>query len=256
MTNKQHNKFGMYRAVLALLESSPAVVAEIKALADAKASLATEIDVIGALAQQQSQPLAAARAGKDEAMADLARATIEVSGALTAYASEKGLPDLREQVKLKRSELLALRDAAQVTRAQQIHAAALPLVANLADFDVTAASLTALQAKIDVAAASLSAPRSAIGARRTATVGLNGAFARADEVLELRIDRLVEKLQARQPAFYAHYRSARVIVDVGGGHATAKGTTTLTAKPAAGAPAASTGAAAPSVAAGTPTAAS
>ena len=49
---------------------------------------------------------------------------------------------------------------------------------------------------------------------------LADAFRGADDILINQLDPLVAKLAAKQPAFYAKYKAARVIIDPPGGHGT------------------------------------
>lgn len=234
MDAKQENRLTMYRAVATLLKASTTLTAGIKAFATAQSELQAGIDQIDALAQVQATRTEGVSASKEEELAQMAEAALAVAGGVRSYAKAKGLTELAARVRLTPSDFSRCRAIERVRLAQQVHDAAASVVENLADYDVTAAELTGLAKEIAEASASLDAPRAATGTRKSATTRLPAAFRAMDELLKERIDPLALKLKPTQPAFYANYLAARVIVDVPGGRATAATTNTkITATSAA-----------------------
>jgi hypothetical protein len=85
----------------------------------------------------------------------------------------------------------------------------------LAPYGITAATLTALQTRISAYVAVIGAPRVVRVKISTATEMLDTEFARADMILNDRIDGLMEQFKDSGTSFYADYKNARRIVDTG-----------------------------------------
>jgi len=83
-----------------------------------------------------------------------------------------------------------------------------------------AADLTDLNAKIGAFNTLLAQPRQAKAGTKAATDLLPDKIDAGDRICERQLDRLMERHQASNPAFYGAYQVARVIVDAGGGSAT------------------------------------
>ena len=72
------------------------------------------------------------------------------------------------------------------------------------------------QTRIDAYISAIGSPRVARAKISTATEMLDSEFARADMILNDRIDGLMEQFKNSGTSFYADYKNARRIVDTGG----------------------------------------
>ena len=99
--------------------------------------------------------------------------------------------------------------------AQEIHTLGNKNIADLGPFGVTASTLSALQTRIDAYRGAIGSPRVAQVKISTATEQLEAEFARADMLLQDRIDGLMEQFKDSGTTFYSDYKKARRIVDTG-----------------------------------------
>lgn len=217
MNAPSNNKLAMYRAVLALLESSPAPLSGIPALAAKVTLLSGYIAEILQLANTQALPTSGSIADRDKLLADTAHAVQVIAGAVLSYADENQMGELAARVRVRASDFNGRKEK-QLQLATQVHDAAADVVGELADYGVTAAALAALQTQIAGASAALSRPRGTMAARKAATQQMPAVFRKADALLENQIDPLLLPLRKTHPEFYAKYKAARIIIDRRGGH--------------------------------------
>ncbi|PCH92464.1 MAG: hypothetical protein COB85_08110, partial [Bacteroidetes bacterium] len=104
-----------------------------------------------------------------------------------------------------------------------IHDEANTVVANLGDYGIAAAELTDLQGKIDDYEAIVASPRNAITDRSTATAELENLFNKGDDVLNNKLDKLLNQFTQSNPEFTTQYASSRKILDMGGSSTGLKG---------------------------------
>jgi hypothetical protein len=121
------------------------------------------------------------------------------------------LPETRRHF----STFTRARDDQRDDITQQIHDLANTNIAALGPFGITAATLSALQTRIGAYIAVIGSPRVARVKISTATEMLDTEFARADMILNDRIDGLMEQFKNSGTSFYADYKNARRIVDTG-----------------------------------------
>jgi hypothetical protein len=165
----------------------------------------------------------------------MAKAALAIGGPVTAFAAKTSNRELKAKVDFRMSALLGGRDKSSRDMCQAIHAAATSVVDQLGDYNITTASLKALQQKIDAYDEILTKPREARASTKTVTRQLAEAFDETDQLLEERMDNLIEGFCAVDPSFVADYENAHRIVGTGGSRSTkaapmVKGAT-LTAAP-------------------------
>ncbi len=83
----------------------------------------------------------------------------------------------------------------------------------LADYGITAAQLLALNNLINAYAQLVSAPRNATSQRKAYVAALKADFKAADIILKEQMDKLVYRLKATYPNFYATYKNNRKIIN-------------------------------------------
>jgi hypothetical protein len=82
-----------------------------------------------------------------------------------------------------------------------------------AKYNVTAGDLKALKTAIADFTEAQPKPRQSRSAKASATAELVDLFDQLDQVLNDRLDPLIQKYQRTNPGFYSQYGTARVIVD-------------------------------------------
>ena len=218
MDASKSNKLAMYRAVIALLETSAALLAGITKLPAKLAAFKALVAGITKLAATQAQPTVGAVGTRDEQLALLADEALAIAGGVQSYADENKLHELAAKVRLTPTHFRSGRKEDRVRLAQQVHDATSSVVTELGDYGVTDRKLANLQALITLTLEALSRPRSTAAEKKAATARLPAAFKEADALLENQIDPLLRPLERAQPEFYARYKAARIIIDRRGGH--------------------------------------
>jgi hypothetical protein len=189
---------------------------ECPALVAAHGALITKLEEADAHAAIQSLPIQGRTKDRNEVFAKTWNAAFVVAGLVRSYASANRLHDLAAKVRVKRYSFDRGRIRRRIELAQQIHDAAAGVLPQLAGYRVTAETLADLQTKIDAADALFTAIRSAIANRKLATGSLEEALRQAHDLLRDEIDPLVESLRDENPAAYALYRTARMIIHLPG----------------------------------------
>ena len=192
---------------------------ECPALVAAHGALITKLDNADAHAAIQRLPIKGRTKDRDAVFTKAWDAAFIVAGLVQAYASANRLHDLVAKVRVKRYFFNRGRIRRRVELAQQIHDAAAGVLPQLASYRINPDTLADLQAKIDEANTLSTVIRSAIVNRKLATESLEEALQQAHDLLKNEIDPLVKSLRDENPAAYALYRSARMIIHLPGAKA-------------------------------------
>ena len=205
----------MYRAVVTVLDDNAAEYAGVAAFVTQVGNLKNSVDLIGQLAQTQTANTSGVTLDKAMLQGQMVDIALRVAGALKAFASAGNNAALRQQADINKSTFTRARDDMRDDIAQQMRDLANTNIAALATYGITAATLTALQTRIDAYRAAIGAPRVARAQKSTATDMIEAEFARADMLLQERIDGLIEQFKESGTTFYADYKNARRIVNTG-----------------------------------------
>ncbi len=219
MTNNQENKRGMYSTVLPLLKANTGKTGSVPAFAPAVASFETTLAQINAKEKERSEGTTGKLETRDNAEAELIDALIPVAGALAAYASETNNTELKEKAAVKISVLEHMRDLDLLDKAKAIAGYAQEQNTNLVPYGVSADVLTALDQKrsaFETAVAELGKGKVERTGARTA---LNDLFDTADDILKNKLDNMMKVVRKNEPQLGIAYDAARVIKDLGAGHA-------------------------------------
>ena len=135
---------------------------------------------------------------------------------MQSYANVVTNPELLENIKYSASDLKKKRDSDVIGICNIVTAKANANVTALATYGVTAAMITELQAAITAYMAVLAKPKVAKSQTKTATENLAKLFKEADDILNQRLDLDIELFKATKPEFHSQYKTARMIVSLGG----------------------------------------
>ena len=191
----------------------PAMNVTVGELSDNNAAIA---DKIG----KQSAPITGAADEKTQVRTGFEEKILEIADQLSALAALNNDPNLAAQVELTLSGLDKLDVDILEETGKRISTLANAHIAALADYGITAADVTALDNLTTQFHGVKNAPRTAIAGRKGETVTLPGLGSKNTSLLRNRLDKQMTKFKKSHPEFYAGYRTARVIVDRGGGNAT------------------------------------
>jgi hypothetical protein len=205
----------MYRAVAKVLVENASEYSTLAALATQAANLHSSIDLIGQLVRAQTKDATGVTLDKAMLQNQMVDMAMRVAGAVKAYASDTNNNALRQQADINKSEFVRARDDERDDLAQRMYDLANDNISALAPFGVTAATLSALSTRINAYVESIGSPRSERVKKATATEMLDAEFARADMIIEDRIDGLMEQFKDSGTPFYSNYKNARRIGDTG-----------------------------------------
>ncbi len=165
------------------------------------------------------------KAAARDALEDVLFLTCEALGVLGHTSNDNELVAL---VDLTPSGLDKLGDEELANRATTILARANTMKSALAPMQVTQANLDELDQALQAFQATKAKPRTAVAERMAQTESLPSLVRDGSNILRNQIDPLVNLFRRSNPDFVSGYRSARVIIDRAGSHASPK---TLTSPP-------------------------
>ena len=221
MKKRQTDKINSYSALKITLElpGNKPVWTALPAFERGVTQFYGSMNVLAALERAQGAQTTGITVDKNRVADSVINRTMEIGGAVAAYASGTGDATLQAQVTFSKSVLKDLRDAELDDRAQAVHDIAADLLAKpaaaMGDYGLTAVKLTDLQSAITAYSAMVGGPRAAIAGKAAITDAIEGEFARADQILNGQLDKLVVQFATAHPQFVSAYRSARMIVATG-----------------------------------------
>lgn len=200
-------------------EHAATVQAGPKAFRTATDELTELVDQITQTAQTQESAKTAASADRNEALRLLGDCAFELASSLHAYGVANDLNDLAVSTDLSRTDVTRGTATAVLNRCKDIQQWVAEHLDSLADYKVAQADLTTLKNRIKAFEAVQTRPRTTKAAGRAATRRLEALFARLDQLLTQRLDKLAVKFKSPAPEFYEAYRASRSIVQPPGGKA-------------------------------------
>lgn len=190
-------------------------------------AIADDINLIDAALPDSAATTIFVTAAKEEAKLAVALSASNVAAAVYAYAINAGIFPLRDQMRpyIAISNLSKLKDEELNPVAQNIHAEATAVIADLEDFGVEAVNLTALAALIVAYEAKIESVYNAIEARKTVNETIQTLFDSIRTNLNL-TDALFTTLLQSYAELATGYFNARNIFDPVTTHTKIKGNVT------------------------------
>jgi hypothetical protein len=220
MTNFHQNRFGMYLVVLIVLTKNSLIIALIPALERIVASFKQLVDEIGIDMEALDNKTTGKTSAKRQAEDDMVNAVLPLVNALYSYATDEKDVELMEKTDISATDIHEMRDAERGQYVTRLLDMVESKKAELADRNVTDANFTHARQKVAVFIDSLGSRNSSISERAGGRDVLFANFARADEMLEKHIDKLMLHFKQDHQEFYLDYQAARVVHDLGGGKGT------------------------------------
>jgi Carboxypeptidase regulatory-like domain len=180
-------------------------IAFVTAFGDFKAKIAA----VNVAAQLDDRKITGITVDKNKIRQSLCEQAADAASIITAYAATVGDNTLLKAVNFPISTLAKTSEDTLVPRCQNIHDAGETNLPALKDYGLTGTILTALQTSINDFAAAVAKPRTAISERKTVTENLVVLFKATDEILEMRMDKLVNTFKTTNPDFVKTYEAAR-----------------------------------------------
>ena len=215
MNARQTNKLNMYQTVKKAFEANP----QIRDLSPALQAVFFEYNgtlaSIGITTSSQEKETKGITIDKNVVKRNLCETTIQISGLVSAYASQTENNTLKVAVDYSMSDIMGLKEEQVLTTCTSIYKLAKENETALADYSIDAGELAQLKACIEMFELLVHAPRLEQSVRKTHTFNLKEFIIKIDMILKERLDKLVASLKKEHADFKAIYKNARKIVVTG-----------------------------------------
>jgi hypothetical protein len=215
MTKRNENRMTMYEGLLSLFQSHSAKVQSNSALAAGSADFTGLVQSIKVKWTELEKVSAGKVDTKNNAEEAVIAAVMPLISALNLYAQSQNDAELLALTKIGEYRLRQKRDTDLAQYCNNISDLAAAHATAMQTYDISAEKLTDLKAKAAAYTAAIGLRESSVADRKGTRGTLNELFDRADEMLNERIDRLMELVRPAEPEFYNKYFAARVVKDTG-----------------------------------------
>jgi hypothetical protein len=215
MKKATRQKLSMYKAVLEVCKTHETDWAEIAGFVAAVNNLETAISIMDSKAQLQASKTVGVMANKIDKIEAAIELLMILHGALEMHGSEIGDAELRLRNKKTLTALKRLDNTRLNVQFNQI-IGDLALYGNaLTPYGITPEFVTESLVLIEEARISLSRPRMAIIERKGYTNSLDIQTVAIDDIIKLRLDKMMRLFKKTQPEFFDLYSNARMVIDLG-----------------------------------------
>ncbi len=216
MKRLQERKLNMYEVVLDFLNATdPNIISQIPQVDVSITLLETKVNQITDFVGEQitnRKGIAAAKVLHRQTLTDK---TIIIARKVEAFAVNNNNTELAAKVKFSNTAIEKMPDNILVATATNIHDIALPIIADLAPYNLVTDNLVDYKTNIDTYFSYLSKPRTEIVEKKDATSELRKLFSETDDLLKNKIDILVGSVHSDEPHFYNNYTNSRILIDPG-----------------------------------------
>ena len=213
MNRKQERKFSMYNAVSNYLKNvDTTVIDKMPLMPEAMEALQKSIDEIRTISENQQQSRKAYRQIKQATREEVENTFYHLLGIVKSYAVNTNNQLLRDQVSYSLSSLKNMSDGNLQVATGIILEKANENVADLAIYGATVASLTAAEDLRTVYISKMADPRNAISFKAEETKLLKIEFAKADKLLEQKMDTFIIIIKYSDMTVYDIYKNNRKII--------------------------------------------
>ncbi|HMS34393.1 MAG TPA: hypothetical protein PKC91_09920 [Ignavibacteria bacterium] len=214
MQKRQKNKFAMYGTVHTFLEDKSAVYADNEEFNLHRISLKQNLAEIRLKDDTGKKATKGKSKNKEVTRTSVSSQALAVAGALYAYAKKSGNQSLIASMNLTKSKLDKLRDSELITELNSIKEKAIEKSADIRKYGIPAEKLESYTTNIETYSKALGAQDTGGAVKKGAYKSLSTLFKDADSLLDS-IDKLMENYKDSNEDFYAGYKTARVIKDLG-----------------------------------------
>ncbi len=218
MTNHEVNIFNMMSAVQAVLTENEAFTAEIPVFAETITDFSASLEAIKATDMAYKNATPGKTQEKHNAEEEVMKELLPIKSALYMLAVKQKDEELKALAGISGYGLQQLREIDFMQKSMAICNAAEARTADLVPYNITLEKITLLTTKINNLNNALSKQDTGFASKSALRKQLHNDFDHADEILKEHLDTLMELERQAHLEFYNKYVSARVILDLGGGH--------------------------------------
>ncbi len=205
----------MYEGLLSLFQSNSAKVQANGAFAARVTDFTTLVQSIKEKWAELEKVSAGKVDTKNLAEEAVVGALMPIISALNDHAQSQMDAELMALTRIGEYRIRQKRDTDLAQFCNTIADLAAANAAQMLTYKVTAEMLTDLKTKATAYTAAIGLRESSVADRKGTRGTLNELFDKADEMLNERIDRLIELVRPAEPEFYNKYFAARVVKDTG-----------------------------------------
>ena len=213
MNDYQNAKKASYKLIVVEAKNDAASMNLIPRFAAGISRLEIIVNEMDALAIQQSKDITGVAQNKNMLLDQLRGYTLDISGAIHAYASDQKNMELAAKCNFKISALDRMSAAELLDAAGVVRGEAQKLGAEImANQGITPEEITEFNELYTQGNEELTHPREAIIDRSSHTQRLDDLFVEAATLKKGTLDRLATQFQRKAPAFYAKYKAAATVI--------------------------------------------
>ena len=214
MIKRQKNKLSMYGTVRTYAEDNSSVYSDNEEFVSHVSLLNLTLDEIGLKEDVRKKAKSGKTKAKKVTRAFVSKQALGISGAIYNFAKKTGDQPLMAKTDIKKSKLKKLRDTELMIELLSIKVKGTELSSEIAKFGIPASKLDAYLRNIEIYSKALGASDTGSAVRKGAFKSLATLFEEADSFIDS-IDRLMENYSDSHAEFYAGYKAARKIKDLG-----------------------------------------
>jgi hypothetical protein len=212
MNNHQVGKLDSWKMIVSESKNNPESVAKVPKFVVEINKLEGITIQIDLLHLKQGKDITGITAEKLTVIENVTDMTIELSGAIYSYATDKNDLALKAVVDYKPSQLMNASQSELVNMAGIVLLEAKKLApADLAHEGITAEELVEFETLIDYLKDNKSANREAVIDRSGVTAEINGFFKEGGALVSNKLDRLAVQFKRKSTGFYLKYKAARAM---------------------------------------------
>jgi len=217
MNRKQSNRLEMFNTVSATMHKTEnaSLWGGVPAVVQCMTEFDGKITAIQAKATKQEAPISGAAEQKHNVRGDFEDSILEIAHQISALGAANHDMELQAAGDLTLSQLDNMTDDELEDTGTRIAGLVLAHQPALEDYGLVGDDLDALNALKSEFHDMKTAPRTAVTGRKGETDTLPQLLKDTTTLLRLRLDKLMTPFKKKNPALYAAYQSARVIVDKG-----------------------------------------
>ena len=218
MKDSLENRFTMYRAVESLLDANTTKTAGMTIFATRLGEFKDAVAAIYEKEENRNNATKGMTADKKAKREDLVEDAAVLGAKLKALGSDTNDERLVQIGDVNRTDLKNLRDTQLISVVQGLVNSADANAAALVPYGVTAVMIAELGTKTGTYNTSLGSKEVSFQVKGAAYTALLGLFETADNILENKLDNLMEGFNKTDNEFYNQYQLAREIRDIGVRH--------------------------------------
>ena len=219
MNKTQSNRLSMFKAVLAVMDSSSEIISSVPIINQFKTELAgyiKQIESKGLTVTTSTSGKTLAKVDAREVLSDL---LLKMGSSIYSYAKRKNIQDAMSICEVSRTRLARMKENDYVIKTDAIIEKLKQYKDSLSDYGVTDEKIRLLESLLEDFKTAADLKDTGSANKTAAYDSLEQLFINVNELFLHELDGMVEHFSKTYPEFYSAYFSARTVKDLGRHHA-------------------------------------